>query len=387
MRDKAKDTSHFQSSSTSRRSFLRGAMAAGIALPFSRVAMAQSGAGSGSALPSYYPGNYQSIVDASKKETELTIYSNVATYNWQPIIQGFQKRFPWIKNIKTNNLDSSEVHERFFSESATGTSPASLLVTASPTSWYTYSERNAGLDYRSPELDHLPKDLSEPLPNIFTFSTDPIMMGYNTALLSKDEQPKSMGQLAKMVSGDPKRFNGKISTYDVAVSFGFAIFYNWLKIKGDAGWDILATLLKVTRPERSSGPIVNKLLTGEYLAGYFMSSTVILPQVKKSAGLLGWSYISDGTPMFMRGMSIPKTAPQVNSAKLMLDYLLSEAGQVEIFEGGFTPYRADLPKVVTRSYPLLVSELGKKNLITVGYNKISRDEEDALIKKWKSLLK
>lgn len=366
-----------------RREFLLGLLAAGVALPLSSIAATKDG---GSSWPSYYPEDYRSIVDASKHESGLTIYSNMATYNWQPIIQDFQKHYPWIKNVKTNNLGSSEVFERYYSESATGTSPASLMVSGSPTSWMGFSKKHAALDYKSPELKHLPS-FGEPLPNIYTFSADPILMGYNTALLTEKERPRSITQLVEMVKKDPTKFHGKITTYDVTVSFGFAIFYDWLRHNKADGWEKLGALLKMTRPERSSGPMVDKILTGEYLAGYFLSSTVVLPQVPKSSGLLGWSYIEDGTPMFLRGMGIPKTAPQVNSAKLMLNYILSHDGQKSVYEGGFTPYRSDLTSQdVPRSYNSIVSKLGEKNIVIVGYNNISNEEESDFIKKWKSYL-
>lgn len=371
----------------SRRQFLRGLMAGagGTALLWSGLAPAKA-AGGGSTWPSYYPADYKSIVDASKNESGLTIYSNMAVYNWAPIIKDFQKHYPWIKHITTNNLGSSEVFDRYYSQSAQGTSPASLMVSGSPTGWVGFVKRGAALDYKSPEVGHLPS-FGEPKPNLYTFSADPILMCYNTALLPKDEQPHGIDQLIDLVTKDPKRFAGKITTYDIAVSFGFAIFYNWLKRNPTDGWQKLAKLLKYTRPERSSGPMVNKLQTGEYLAGYFMSSTVVLPQVSKSAGLLGWSYISDGTPIFLRGMAIPKTSPQVNSAKLMLNYILSQEGQIAVYKGGFTPYRANLPeKEVPRSYSSVESKLGKDKLIIIGYDVPSESEEKKIIKKWHSLL-
>jgi iron(III) transport system substrate-binding protein len=368
---------------TGRRDFLRSALIAGATLPFPGLVLAK---GDDGAWPSYYPSDYHSIVEASKKESGLTIYSNMDTYNWAPILKGFQKKYPWVKTIKSNNLSSAEVFERYYSESATGTSPASLMVSGDPTSWVRMAKKQALLDYKSPEVAHLP-DFGEPMPNLYTFSADPILMAYNTALLSEKERPQGIGQLVDLVTKDPKRFKGKITTYDIAVSFGFAIFYSWLKQNPEHGWDTLGKLLKMTRPERSSGPMVNKLQTGEYLAGYFLSSTVVIPHSSKSAGLLGWSYISDGTPMFLRGMGIPKTAPQVNTAKLMLDYILSQDGQISVYDGGFTPYRNGLPaKSAPRSYESIVSKLGKKNLVIIGYDDVSKEEAQKITQKWKSYL-
>jgi iron(III) transport system substrate-binding protein len=41
-------------------------------------------------------------------------------------------------------------------------------------------------------------------------------------------------------------------------------------------------------------------------------------------------------------MAIPKEVTNVNSTNLMLDYILSDDGQIGFRKGGLTPYRADV---------------------------------------------
>ncbi|HET8601492.1 MAG TPA: extracellular solute-binding protein [Segeticoccus sp.] len=387
-----------------RRVFLRGALAAGASLSAAGLlaacggggsTSAQTGAGAGGGssatvskgFPSYYPKDYQSIVDAAKKENGLTIYSNMAEYNWQPIIDAFKQKYPFVGDISTNNLDSAEVFQRYYAESSSGKSAASFMVSGDPTSWIEFIKKHqAAADYTSPELPKLP-DFAAPLPNLYTFSTDPILLAYNKALLKENERPKGMKDLAAMVKKDPSRFQHKLTTYDVQNSFGFAIEYVWSQ-KYDGAWDLLDTILPMVRPEQSSGPMVDKINSGEYLAGFFMSSTVVLPQAEKSGAILGWNYIADGTPMMFRGMGIPKTAPQMATAKLMLDFLLSHDGQIAIYKGGFTPFRKDLTKdEAPRSYSAIAQEVGKDNLINVGYEEISTAQNKAFVSKWNGAMK
>ncbi|MGH3096774.1 MAG: ABC transporter substrate-binding protein [Streptosporangiales bacterium] len=381
---------NWANSQIDRRGFLRGIGLAGASLSAAGMATAcgASGGGGGSEAkasptPSYYPKNYESIIEGSKKEKELTIYSNVAEYNWRPIIDGFQAQYPWVKKISTNNLDSAEVFQRYYSESASGKSAASLMVSGDPISWRAFIEKHhAALEYKSPELDHLP-DFGQPLPGLYTFSADPILMAYNKKLLKEGERPTGIGKLADMIAKDPDKFNNKVTTYDIAVSFGFAINYTWLKEKPN-GWSLLEKMLPSVRPEQSSGPMVDKINTGEYLTGFFMSSTVVLPQAKKSGAILGWSYIDDGTPLFLRGMAVTKTAPQPNTAKLMLDYVLSHAGQIAVYEGGFTPYRSDVD--VKRTYQAIMNEVGKDNVMIIGYDKVSEQQQEKIRDHWNSAL-
>lgn len=386
-------TSNWAKSQIDRRGFLRGIGLAGASLSAAGVAGACGASGGGtsseanpSPTPSYYPKDYASIIDGSKKEKELTIYSNVAEYNWKPIINGFQAQYPWVKKVSTNNLDSAEVFQRYYSESASGNSAASFMVSGDPISWRAFIEQHhAALEYKSPESDHLP-EFGEPLPGLYTFSADPILMAYNKSLLKKDQRPTGISHLADLIAKDPDKFNNKVTTYDIAVTFGFAINYTWLNAKQN-GWDLLDKILPSVRPEQSSGPMVDKINTGEYLAGFFMSSTVVLPQAKKSGAILGWNYIDDGTPLFLRGMAIPKTAPQPNTAKLMLDYVLSHAGQIAVYKGGFTPYRGDVAKKdAKRNYQAIMDEVGKDNVMIIGYDKVSEQQQGKLRNRWKHAL-
>lgn len=377
----------------SRRTLLRGAFAAGLSLPVlgALAACDVTLPGLDGAQPkrvprpSYYPASYADIEAGSQAERELTIYSNMDQINWAPIFDAFREQYPWIETLSANGLGSSEVFERFYSDAATTTSPASLLVSGSPQDWIDFSDEAWSMDYTSPELDHLP-DFAQPIPGVYTFSTDPILIGYNTALLDADEVPTSMAAFADLVEREPDRFRSKVTTYDMSVSFGFETTYNWLRARPD-GWSIVDRLLPFTRPETSAGPMIDKISSGEYLAGFFVSSTVLLPQAQLPGAVLDWHYIDDGTPVFMRGMAIPKTAPHPNTAKLMLDYLMSHQGQIAIYNGGFTPYREDLTKrEVPRTYQSMTEDLGEDNIVIVGYDKIPDGAREEHTEKWDARL-
>jgi iron(III) transport system substrate-binding protein len=69
-----------------RRKILVAALLASAAA-FAPIAWAQN-------LPAYYPKSYSQIVDGSKKENKLVVYSIMAEYNWKPVIEGFRKLYP-----------------------------------------------------------------------------------------------------------------------------------------------------------------------------------------------------------------------------------------------------------------------------------------------------
>lgn len=340
--------------------------------------------------PAYYPRDYDRIVQASKSEGGLTIYSNMDTYNWKPIVDGFGKHYPWVGDIATTNLDSSEVFERYNAEEAAGQQKAGLLVSGSPQNWLDLVKAGKALDYTSPELPHLP-GFARPRPGLYTFSTDCIVMVYNKILLKEHERPDSLAGLIKLVRGDPKRFRHKITTYSAESSFGLAIHDTYVRAqqkKGDQNpWATYDALLPYTRAEESSGPMLDKIASGEYLIGYFASSTIVFPQMAQLGEVVTWKFIADGTPLFMRGMGVPASSPHKNTGKLMLDYILSHEGQTNVSRGGFTAYRPDVPGDAGHpTYTRVRETVGEKNILLIGYDFGSQAEQDAFTKQWEKRL-
>src|SRR5690606_19907470 len=147
--------------------------------------------------------------------------------------------------------------------------------------------------------------------------------------------------LAELVKENPAVFRNALATYNVNLStYAQAIFDVYLQRNGEEGWAALDVLGPQTRLEMSAGPMLAKLASGEYKVAYFAGGVVALPKMKDpgASKVMGWSFIDDGTPLFMRMMAIPKAAPNQNSGKLLLDFILSHDGQAAFGRGGLTPY-------------------------------------------------
>jgi iron(III) transport system substrate-binding protein len=336
--------------------------------------------------PSYYPSDYDKIVEASKKEDGLLIYSIMAEYNWRPVIEGFNKLYPWIK-VSTLDLNSNEVFTRYYAERSSGARTTDLIITASVDGWLEFLDKGNAIDYVSAESDKLPA-WSRPRPGFYTVSTDPMVMVYNKLVVPEDKRPKGIAHLAKLVQEHPKDFRNALTTYNGALSsFGQAIDLVFLRRHGEKGWAWFDVLGQQTRPEQSSGPMLAKLASGEYKVGYFISGIVFFPKLKDPANakIMGWNFIEDGTVLFMRMMAIPKGAASINSAKLMLDYILSHDGQAAFGRGGLTPYREDVKKddVAYYTYGSIKEEVGEENILLIDYNPDLIKNLDKFIERWK----
>jgi len=334
------------------------------------------------AYPDYYPSEYEQIVEASKQESPLLVYSVMAESNWKPVIDAFHELYPWIE-VQTLDLGGSEVFERYYAENATGAQTADLMITADPTGWLEFvNNRGEAVDYKSPESSKLP-EWSIPFPGLYTVSTDPMLILYNEQVLAEELWPKGLSHLAELATENPDVFKGKITTYDVIIPFAFAINWAFVRDCGEETWDLLETLGPMTLPEQSGGTQLQKLTSGEYVAGFFVSSGVF-PKLADLEGIVGWTYIDDGTPVFLRGMAIPQGSTNINSAKLMLDFILSHDGQVAWGKGGMTPYRSDLTAdECPRTFQSIAQAIGGEDkMVLINYDENAAAGRDAFVERW-----
>jgi iron(III) transport system substrate-binding protein len=336
--------------------------------------------------PSYYPSSYADVIKKSKAEGgTLNIYSNTDQSNWDPIFRAFTEKYPWVKKISANNLDSDEVFQKYLSEQATGKSPADMLVTNAAQAWGEFTQKNADklLKYDSPEKRKLP-GFAEPLPNVYAFSMDPVTLSYNSQLLGG--KPQSLSDLAALIKKDPNKFKNKITERAVDGSFGFTVSNAYANGVPNA-WDTLKQVLPSTRPEDSSGTQIDKIESGEYLAGFFISASVAYPAEEDSGGLFKVTYLKDGTPVLPRGIGITATASHPATAKLFLDFLLSQEGQQAVAEGGLTSYRSGVKAGFgVHTYQELVKDVGEQKIIQVKYDALPTSKVNAFVKKWNGLV-
>jgi iron(III) transport system substrate-binding protein len=335
-------------------------------------------------IPAYYTDSYTSIVNGSKAEGKLVIYSIMSKENWDPIIRIFNSHYPWIK-VATFDLRAVEVFTRYGNDVKENKRTADIVVSSDQVGWYQFFTSDI-LPYRSQE-DSLIPDWAKSVFGTYTVSSDPMVIVYNKKLVPVP--PKSMSDLAGLVKSDPEGYKGQIVTYDAELdATGFAINWFWIDKKGQAGWDILNILGK-TQPVlmTSEGNIINAVGNGQAKIGYFVSATTVLSRLGTYPDL-GWNYITDGQPILLRNMAITQKAASPNSAKLMIDFILSQEGQYALALGGLTPYRSDISGVTEYHLDKISAELGDTNVILLSFNDRLRNQsiEDIFIEKWKTAM-
>lgn len=363
-----------------RREFMK--LGAGVAAAMTVAATARA-----QTAPDGYPADYAAIVDASKNEQDLIVYSNMSDSQWKPLLTAFKQKYSWV-NPRTLDINGSEAMERYLAETSTGSRSADLLMTVAPSSWIDMIERKEILDYTSPEKGAYP-DWSEPHPGLYTAALDPLVFLWNKLLLPKDLWPTSFADLVDKVKANPAVFKNKLTSYGAHLtSYGHDAHFFFAKHHGEKVWDWYKTVGPASRFERAAGPMVEKVTTGEYVLAYFCGSAAARMAIKDPARaeIVGMSYINDGTPMVFRGLGIPKKSRSVNSAKLLLDFALSTQGQEALSAGSRTPLRPSITSEQVKggeTYTSIIKAIGQQNEILVNYDPKLVSESEKFVARWR----
>jgi iron(III) transport system substrate-binding protein len=340
-------------------------------------------------FPDYYPDDYISIIEGSQQEMQtvsdgLLVYSIMGESNWAPVLQAFYAKFPWMNNkVTALDLGSYEVFERYYSESASNARTGDMIITSSYDAWQEFISRGNLVEYTSPEDGYVP-EWSKLTNGMYTFSSDPMILIYNKQLVANP--PSSLADLATLIAADPDAYKGKVTTYDVITNAtGFAINWFWLKDNGEAGWETLDMVGQATPTRQSSaGNMVNAVISGEALAGYFVSAISVFPRFPEAEPVMGWSYIEDGQPILVRGQAITAAARAPNSAKLLMDFVISAEGQIAVSQGGLTAYREDMVDQATSHLSAIAEAVGADNMVFFYLDPELLDQaiKDAFLQRW-----
>lgn len=316
--------------------------------------------------PESYPAEYSQIVEASRGEQPLDVYSIMAAEDWAPVLEGFNKVYPWVQ-VRTVDLGTTEVFERYYAEAATGAPTADAIVSIAPDGWQRFMDRGELQPYSSPEISNLP-DWSREWANkgLYVMSADPFSIVYNETLLPNGAQPpESFEDVVNLVKSDPEFYRGKVATYAGDAQWGMFWFID-RKLR-EKFWNGMRDMGPALKFEASGGAMGEKMVSGEYaIAVYAPLSTI----PRGSDSFLKFALMTDGQPISDRIIGITKNAKAPNSAKLLIDFLLSEDGQKLVPLMERVPYRPSVKDAVEETgwwhLSGITDDVGQEAIIQMG---------------------
>lgn len=270
------------------------------------------------------PG-YAADVPAAQKEGRLVVYSSTDSASAEPLLQDFKTLYPAIQ-VEYNDLNTTEIYNRFVAEAAAGSGTADFLWSSAMDLQLQLVNNGSGQPYASPEIAQLPK-WAVWQNQAYGTTFEPVTMTYNKRLLPQDAVPASHADLIRLLKEKSALFKGKLATFDPEKSgVGFLLATQDLKVS-PAFWDLAKAMGTVdVKVYTSTGAMLEKVSSGEHTLAYnIIGSYGLLRQQKDPS--IGLVFPKDYTLAFSRIAFIPKAARHPNAGKLFLDYILSKRAQ------------------------------------------------------------
>jgi len=334
-------------------------------------------------VPAGYPADYQKIIDGAKKEGKLVIYGATDSKATQPLVKDFSALYPGI-TVEYNDMNSTEVYNRFISEAAAGGNTADVMWSSAMDLQIRLASDGHALQYKSAESAKLPTwAIWDDKAYGTTF--EPAAFVYNKRLVPAGEVPQTHADFVKLIQ-QPK-YKDKVTTYDIEKSgLGFMFmtqdareYPKFLELENAFG------AAKV-RVQSSTGTMMERISSGENLIGYNVLGSYALVRAKTDPSI-GVVLPKDYTLVMSRVIFINKAAKNVNAAKLWLDYTLSHRGQTVIAnDSKLYAIRQDVTGETTSAE--LIKQVGKDNVRPVPVHPIllqflGPQKRMAFLKQWK----
>src|SRR5206468_10217490 len=279
-------------------------------------------------VPAGYPAGYADTIAAAKKEGKVVIYSTTDTASAIALINDFKALYPGI-SVEYNDMNSTEVYNRFISERAAGGGSADVLWSSAMDLQIKLVSDGSALTYASPEIGHVP-GWAVWKNEAFGTTYEPIAIVYNKRLLTGDEIPQSHADMVRVFTRKADKLKGKVTTYDIEKSgVGFMLITQDSRFNPQF-WDMVKALGAVgPRFQSSAGTMMERISSGENLVGFNIFNSYAALRAKKDPSI-GIVLPKDYALVMSRVMFISKAAKNPNAAKLWLDYILSKRGQTII---------------------------------------------------------
>jgi iron(III) transport system substrate-binding protein len=276
-------------------------------------------------VPAGYPASYQSTIDAAKKEGKVVIYSTTDTAAATPLINDFKSMYPGVQ-VEYNDMNSTEVYNRFISERAANAGSADVLWSSSMDLQIKLVNDGGAMTYESPEAKAMPS-WAVWKNEAFGTTYEPLAIVYNKRLLTGDEIPQSHADMMRVFKSHGDKLKGKVTTYDIEKSgVGFMLITQDSKYN-PRFWEFVKELGTMQpRVQSSAGTMMERISSGENLLGFNIFNSYAALRAKKDPSI-GIVLPRDYTLVMSRVMFASKTAKNPNAAKLWIDYILSKRGQ------------------------------------------------------------
>ncbi len=271
------------------------------------------------ARPEPTPASLEKVIEAAKKEGNLTVYASYDYETGKAIHDAFRQKYPFLK-IQHLAIEAADVVTRTKMEADAGVHNVDVAGTGAA-SHYALIEAGllqavdwAGLGINPATID---------LPELVTVATITYPISYNTKLVSKTDAPQKYEDLL-----DPK-WKGKVGAWIAP--------FNFADLVPKLGGETVLNLVKgiaANKPVlvRSQGATPPALAVGEFYVSASANARGLKMMMDKG-GPVAYNWV-DPISMDRYDLGIAAKAPHPNAAKLFVKWFSSPEG-IALYEKVF----------------------------------------------------
>jgi iron(III) transport system substrate-binding protein len=303
----------------------------------------------------------QDLVAKAKEEKKVVVYHTTTVPDTQKIVDGFHKKYPFLE-VETYRATNEKLTQKIATEVKAGRNLADVYINASI---QTSMLKGMGLisQYNSPEREKIATALKDTQGYWTGVYWNIEVLGYNTNLVPAAEVPAKWEDLLK------PRWKNLIGLEEEDT-----FWYSSLRhLMGEEKCKEYMRRLAKQQPQIRAG---HTLLTQLLAAGEFAlaptTRTQTAEQLKEKGAPVDWTAIEPLAPNPPVSVSLPKTPPHPNAAKLFIDFILSKEGQSIIYDVRRNPTRTDLSQPVARVAKIRLMERDADDLAK-NYNRYTEE--------------
>src|SRR5450432_451975 len=289
------------------------------------AALALSTGRSNAASPEGYPSSYGAIVAGARDEGKVVVYSTTDLSAVASLIRDFESANPGVK-VEYNDLNSTELHNRFLSETAARRASADVMWSSAMDFQMKLANDNFAARYQSPEAASLP-EWAVWRDEAFGTTFEPAVFVYSTRYVTGADIPQTHADFIRLISTQREKYAGNVTTYDVEKSAVGFLFASQDSRMQPGFWDLVKALgSNAVELEANTSVMVQRIAAGKDYLGYNLIGSYALTRARRDSAI-GVVLPKDYTLVMSRIALVSKTAPHPSAGRLWLDYLLSRRGQ------------------------------------------------------------
>lgn len=271
------------------------------------------------------------VTETTLGPMQVMLYSSMKDDQLAAIKEGFTQKYPTIK-MDYYTAGTGDVITKITTEQQAGGISADLIWIGDPTHYVDMKAKGMLETYKSPEAEFVP-EIFRDKDNQFCGARI-VTMGfvYNTQLVSEADVPKTWEDLL-----DPK-FKGQVGFTDPTFSGTALTTLAGLTADPAYGWDYMEKLKdNGLMLEKGSSSVVTKVGAGEYkvsIGADYIARTMI-----NQGSTMGFVLPEKGVPLVASPIAIFKGCKNLDAAKILYDFILSEDGQKILVDTFTSPVR------------------------------------------------